>query len=421
MKQRVVFLLGAGASKDADLPLASELTGVIIDDLNSDSGRRRGTEQLHEVMNYVVGNMIGHRGRSGISPDIMPDIESVVSAVELLNNRNDIELNSFIQNWDPSIDLLDRQSSWNPGWENDLRAGLLGTNPEDPAKLETGLKGFVEENYKLGISTPRYSQLMAELLHQLKRQLELRHSPKVKYLNPLVQLGRHSKVTIATINYDLTIETAAKARGIQVSRGIDHWNDEWRLQWGDQGVQLIKLHGSIDWGRKLRDHSATRGPRLRGDFIIKEMLDPSNDKMEPFVVFGKREKLRPEGPFSELRSDFMNELKSASHLVIIGYSFGDNHINELIRKWMNTDLKRKLVIVDPNFSMGYSSTYSSFKLAIIQQFLLPSRSPSAKPEETRVLLIRKTAKDAIPDLCLGHDHLNMLFLDSASIESNLEK
>jgi hypothetical protein len=46
---------------------------------------------------------------------------------------------------------------------------------------------------------------------------------------------------------------------------------------------------------------------------------------------------------------FQEELFKAKKLTIIGYSFGDDHINTYISQWLNQSEKHKLRIIDPNF------------------------------------------------------------------------
>lgn len=409
MDQKILYLLGAGASKDAGLPLASELTQLIVADINSDLKKPNTTYALKGVINYVVSTMIGHRGKSGANPEIMPDIESVVSAVELLGNRSKVELVPFIQNWDPAIELLEKKNVWNPNWARDVRDGVLSDLTHFGGKLEEGLKGFMEEHYNMGSKGDQYSKLMDELLLQLKTQLMLTDASPTQYLEPLIELGRSGKLTIATINYDLTIETVAERRGIDICRGLDNWNDEWRMHWSNSGIQLIKLHGSIDWGRGSRKNPDHQKNLLMSEEILVPMKNPASNRLLPFVVYGKREKLRPEGPFSELRSKFISELRKTSHLVVIGYSFGDEHINELIKKWLNSNLNHKIVIVSPDIPIRVVWGSDNFLQRLLTSLQRMSVGVDSRVISTRVLPIRSTAKDALLELCHGVERIDQMF------------
>lgn len=413
MEKGLVYFLGAGASRDAGLPLSKDLTKIIVKDLNPEQPVRSRKRDLQKILNFVVSAMVGHQGKSGKNPDVMPDIESVVSAVDLLSKRFEIELAPFVQNWDPAVDLLDKKTDSSSSWARDIRDGVTNLRGTGDYTLKEGLVGFMEDHYKMGISGGQYTLLMYELLGQLKTHLTITDSSLTEYLKPLVELGKREKVTIATINYDLTIETAAKLVGIEVCRGIDEWNEKWKLVWSDTGVQLIKLHGSIDWGRGSRKNLNRETDLLMRDSIILEMKEPLPPNTLPFVIYGRREKLRPEGPFSELRTELISQLRAASHLVVIGYSFGDDHINELIKKWLNSDLDRRLIIVDPFFPKGRNmgEDMNAFQDEILYELQRRGNGPEPKLSLIRVLILRKPAKDVLPDLCQGIEKVDQLFED----------
>lgn len=71
---------------------------------------------------------------------------------------------------------------------------------------------------------------------------------KVEYLKPIASLvGRLGKLTIATLNYDNGIELMSHSNRIQFSTGIEKWSSQGRFDFEDDGISLLKLHGSIDW------------------------------------------------------------------------------------------------------------------------------------------------------------------------------
>ena len=66
----------------------------------------------------------------------------------------------------------------------------------------------------------------------------------------------------------------------------------------------------------------------------------------PAIVFGQT-KLRPDGPFIGLLLEFARRLEETDHLVVVGYSFRDDHVNEQIRRWLGGQQKRTMTVVDP--------------------------------------------------------------------------
>lgn len=50
----------------------------------------------------------------------------------------------------------------------------------------------------------------------------------------------------------------------------------------------------------------------------------------------------------DLLAAFRRELASTDELVVVGYSFRDEHINEYVKNWLAGSTDRTIVIVDPN-------------------------------------------------------------------------
>ena len=66
------------------------------------------------------------------------------------------------------------------------------------------------------------------------------------------------------------------------------------------------------------------------------------------MIFGNsNRKLRPDGPFLQLRHEFEKRLMATNRLLVVGYSFGDDHLNSIVRRWVATRTSAKMVIIDP--------------------------------------------------------------------------
>lgn len=66
---------------------------------------------------------------------------------------------------------------------------------------------------------------------------------------------------------------------------------------------------------------------------------------EPALIFGGQNKLTASGPFLDLLMEFRDRLFEARELVVIGYSFSDQHINALIEEWVASRPESKVTIV----------------------------------------------------------------------------
>lgn len=138
-------------------------------------------------------------------------------------------------------------------------------------------------------------------------------------------------------------------------------------------IHLYKLHGSIDWfqeGKAICQHPA-------GDA-----------KTLPLMIFPNKEKfqLSYDQPYFEMMSRFQNELRKSGSttLIIIGFSFGDNHINRVIEEALKHNAFLKIVVVDKFLRIPYASDQQP------QAFL------QNKARETeQVLFIREAFSDFV--------------------------
>ena len=121
---------------------------------------------------------------------------------------------------------------------------------------------------------------------------------------------------------------------------------------------LYKLHGSLDWEK---DEGARQIRKC--DFINNKnpvMIFPSSIKYESSY----------EQPFFEMMSRFQTELRTDNALlIIIGYSFGDKHINSMIFEALELNHSLQLMIVDPfieNFKEIINRTKQSANIMLLR-------------------------------------------------------
>lgn len=102
-------------------------------------------------------------------------------------------------------------------------------------------------------------------------------------------------------------------------------------------MHLYKLHGSVDW-------------KINGDHI--EQVNPSSIKAEDTVMIYPGSHKYQESysmPFYEIISRFQSALREPNtSLIVIGYSFGDEHINRIILEAVTSNLNLNLYIVSPS-------------------------------------------------------------------------
>jgi hypothetical protein len=182
-------------------------------------------------------------------------------------------------------------------------------------------------------------------------------------------------VTVATLNYDRTIELVGERYDVPVDTGIEAWSKtgSFSAHQLESGIKLLKLHGSIDWILQPAQRSSKR-PMPHTIVRLRTLADRPT---RPAIVFGQRNKLRPDGPFLDLLREFREELKRSSHLVVIGYSFRDAHINQYIADWLNDDTRNTINAIDPGFANSDQQFVRDLRRYCVSRLKVDARYASA--------------------------------------------
>ena len=172
---------------------------------------------------------------------------------------------------------------------------------------------------------------------------------RFEYLLPILNaLKTQKKLTVATLNYDNGIEKLAALKNVPCKTGIEGWENSGKFEMGSEGLSLLKLHGSIDW---LYASAVTEEKPM--PFFLLQIVPEKPKFMQDFmpaIIFGQKNKLTAEGPFLDLLRTFQQELANIDRLTIVGYSFGDPHINVYLSQWLNKDTGNQMRIIDPFFN-----------------------------------------------------------------------
>jgi hypothetical protein len=385
-ESRVAVLLGAGASADAGLPMTGQLTKDLIDLMGQSQNYE--SRRLAETLNFVCSAMIGHRGNTGGNPYSALNVERMFSALRLLKTRSDHEASPFVTAWLPSVEAFDDHPVPSSGSSvvGEIARALSGTGSGD------GVAKAVAE-----ISRAAMQPGSGAIYERLERELKaavcilLASHGDVSYLRPLASLAEAQGVLdVATLNYDLTVEAMCQQVGVEFDTGIVDWEPGKPLGFepgSGPKLNLVKLHGSIDWSYQ---------PRIPGNgdenrFIRTSVVTTSEpaDNRVPAIVIGDREKLTADGPTLALMRSFQESLEKAHRLVIVGYSFADDHINGVIRDWINADGSRTLTVLDPAWPRQPKGFQKDLVDGLLSTFF---RGPVGPP---RMKVIRNTAKEKL--------------------------
>ena len=179
-----------------------------------------------------------------------------------------------------------------------------------------------------------------------KRDNELLEVYKTFYKKLLTRNSTLPRLNIFTTNYDLYSERAMDSLGIHYANGftggiskyfnptifnyalaekMDLSQSKWNVI--DNFFYLYKIHGSVNWVENDDEGKL---------FKIQEIQDPTFDILEnkPTVMIHPtplKYNASLGSPYSDLFREFQKKLMQNNNiLVTIGYSFSDEHINNLI-------------------------------------------------------------------------------------------
>ena len=148
---------------------------------------------------------------------------------------------------------------------------------------------------------------------------------------------------IFSLNYDTLLEASLDSLRLPYTDGFRGTNRAWfdpqNFDEAGPGIayRIYKLHGSINWTRDSDGH-VRRGRNANDDAAD-----------EPVVVYPSEQKyLQTQyGVYETLIGRFRNRLRRTgvnNHLVVLGYSFNDEHINEAICDAVNSPQSNLTVI-----------------------------------------------------------------------------
>jgi hypothetical protein len=152
---------------------------------------------------------------------------------------------------------------------------------------------------------------------------------------------------VFTTNYDTIFETSMRMNNIDYSDGFTPqqqdfvFNNEW-----EQGkVEVAKLHGSIDYYLRERDERVVRYP-LRAE---ENDTDLFGERLkERMMILPIGEKYVTRTPYLQLLNKLSKDLINEEIVVMIGYSFRDDPINNVLLERIHRKERIKIVVVLPN-------------------------------------------------------------------------
>lgn len=376
-KHDIVVLLGAGFSKPAGLPLAKEINSYFLRDnaetlLSFLSGEWKWMDFANET--YRSNGKLGYNYFS-YGFILNQWVNSFIEHQKEFSNYEDFY--QFI------IDNYRSQNILDPIYLLAFDA-LLKYHPSIASNP-------FFRSYTLALTLPQnheilnlINHLISDLLHSRRPIQEL-----LPAYSPFIGLIQNfEKVHLVTLNHDLLLESIMHEEGMEYSDGYSYEHSPLRLDQGknikffnnefSHDISVIKLHGSIDVYKFVISKQDGFLLQLTSDYLYfktwdyyekqmpvlvnpenGEVLQDFHSNITPQFITGTRkdEMIATDTMYASLYSEFDKRIHSSQNLLVIGYSFMDEHVNKKIISAINSGVTTKVVNVNPYQPFPYTSDH----------------------------------------------------------------
>lgn len=359
-KIKTSFLLGAGTSRAVGKPSTEAITSEIL----SESGRQ--STKFYEI--FENSNEI---------------IETQFDK-EILEYL--IRLNKFAEHFNT-----------NEYWNNSERILRHKVNYEDISYLLTQIYEHVTEDfnilgallicltgfdevvdkwqYEFGPKNRKFvAKALSYIYFTVKRMLEgdSEKLDKIRFIDDVCRSEYFQLENIFTLNHDKVLERLLESSKLNYIDGFGHkdgdirkWNPKTYDNVAENGMRLMKLHGSIDWktlASSNKDQSYNTEKTILGIYVglqdidspDTKIIDSSGNVYEPLDSSGNEMLIGTENKlgayfhlqYRELHDRFRKYLKKTDLLIVCGYSFGDHEINGQVLEWVQNEPNKRMIIID---------------------------------------------------------------------------
>lgn len=299
-----VYILGAGFSRAAGLPLISDFMYQMRDCLSADSGKW-GAEPSHAISEVLDFRLAASAAAYRIQINL-ENIEELFSLISAGNSNLDASMRVAIA---ATIDRAQERVSH-------CIAHFTSANSPAFAHPSGWTKSLPPNNRW---TVPAYEFFVQSLLGPWN--------------------GTQPENTFITFNYDQLLERALDGLGVPFSYGVKTLDSDEKT---GNLVRVLKLHGSINWAIPEGKRSEVRAFSSFEE-VIKQGLAP-----QLIPPTWRKDSL---SAFSSIWTEAIRSLGRATRIVVIGFSIPptDQHFRYLLAAGLSNNISlREIVFVDPN-------------------------------------------------------------------------
>jgi hypothetical protein len=338
---KVSFLLGAGFSYDAGLPMVSGVSEKFLQQpladhtLNFFSGEWKWRDWATEPEKH-----------NGILPSFQEPVSMIIEALtKHFLAEKDTEILNYEQFYQYILDMARHDR---------VRFASIVDEAQQAFDAKHEYREFNFDSIPNSEIYSCFYHLVDDLLWIRKPYEEIEHlyAPYINYF-----CNDSHTFNIFTLNHDLLLEKIFFKSGLSYSDGfstqlgrlVDDNKDPLRIFDGSfsERISLLKLHGSIDTYKyqyieksnshlgfdyfKTMDYHAKQGANHINE--KGEILQNWTPEISPKFITGqnKQQMIAEDKMYSDLYHRLQQIMPASDRLIVVGYSFMDDHINEAIK------------------------------------------------------------------------------------------
>lgn len=204
----------------------------------------------------------------------------------------------------------------------------------------------------LSVTSPAYTfkntdaRTLRKRLHELIAREAVVQQADIGYLDSLSAYFQSARpLDIFSVNYDTCVELYCHTRRV---RFTDGFGVEWQpseFERADVQLRLNKLHGSILW------YETSTGACIRIPVVPKggEHTLFNHETAQPLMLYPARKWAYAE-PLLHNLERFRTRLSEPDtvHIVVVGYSFRDEHLKRIFFDALRSNLAARIVLISPD-------------------------------------------------------------------------
>jgi hypothetical protein len=334
---KIGFFFGAGASIEFGIPSMKQITTNFGKIMNEE-----GVSKEKQTFDLIYNSLAKVYGEDKV------DLEAIISVIAGLREKEQFKENIG----DLALFLLEMKESLH--WINEFEYDIDVLN-----NLEDKFKQYIR---KVVIPNSQKIDLARSVYHNFFKHIcEITNCANVNYDDSNRYKYTHDKWTFITTNYDNVIEDYwVSERGYsdlylgfeklerKVMNADKFLHNNTKDAHPYNAMQLVKLHGSVNWIKNKYGEIEEREYNTSLDDI--KSRSGTMDVQEGIMIYPLSQKQLYFIPFIQLFRILSAELSKREFWIVIGYSFRDVIIRTMFEKALIENNRRKLLLVHPHAS-----------------------------------------------------------------------